>query len=89
MNLTRSQLFSTYNRARAAARQGKLDLKRANKALSILQSKNGAARLQKYHTTTRSCGCPDRAYRHGLVACGHMIAVMIARRAQALGATRG
>ena len=44
--LSRSHLFSIYNRARHAARAGKLDEARVNRALGILQSRDGAARLR-------------------------------------------
>jgi hypothetical protein len=78
--MNKSILMSTYNKAKAAARNGKLDITRTNKALGILMSKNSAARLEKYLTTTRTCSCPDHA-RTGK-PCKHMIARMIEVRSQ-------
>lgn len=70
--MTKSELFRMYNKARSAARQGKLDESRVNSALSVLQSKN----QPEYFTTITSCTCPDRKF-HPRQACKHMIAEMI------------
>jgi hypothetical protein len=74
--MTKSELFTQYNRARAAARKGLLDPKRVNKALGLAQSKT----VRPYLTTTRSCSCPDAA-RHLGQPCKHRIAAMIEYRA--------
>lgn len=78
--MNRSDMMRTYNLARTAARQGKLDPTRTNKALGILQSKDGgASKFDQYLTTTKGCSCPDHA-RTGK-PCKHMIARMIEVRA--------
>lgn len=74
--LTRSEIFTQYNKARAAAKHGKLNAQRVNKALSVLQSKAQS----QYHTTTNSCDCKARVYNPRVV-CGHMIAKMVEYRA--------
>lgn len=71
--MTKSEIFTQYNKARAAARQGKLDPKRVNRALGIAQTK---APEQKYVTTIKTCNCIDHQ-QHPSVACKHMIARMI------------
>lgn len=75
--MDKSKLFTTYNKARKAARQGKLDPKAVNAALSVLQSSTA----RPYHTTTHGCDCPARTYNPGK-ACKHMIAEMIKVRAE-------
>lgn len=72
-NMTKSELFTQYNKARAAAKHGKLDVARVNRALGIAQSKN---RENKYQTTIKSCTCKDHEL-HPAVACKHMVAKMI------------
>lgn len=74
---TKSELFSWYNRARAAARQGKIEAKRVNRALGYLQSGQAQTKWAEYHTTTTFCGCPDHARGH---TCKHQIALMIVKR---------
>ncbi len=54
---TKSEIFSVYNKARKAARQGKLDEDRLNRALGLIQRKDGGAR--PYMTTAKTCTCPD------------------------------
>lgn len=71
--MTKSEIFTQYNKAMAAARQGKLDPKRVNRALGIAQTK---APEQKYITSIKSCNCVDHQ-QHPSVACKHMIARMI------------
>ena len=73
-------VMGMYNKARAAAKQGKLDPIRTNKALGILQSKDaGRAKFAEYRTTTKACSCPD--YHRTGKPCKHMIAKMIEVRA--------
>ena len=69
---TRSAIFTTYNKARKAAHQGKIDGKRLNRALGILQS---AHFPDHYHPTTKDCQCGDHYFTGK--PCKHMIAVMI------------
>lgn len=76
--LSRSRLFSVYNTFRIAARAGKLDVGRVNRALGILQSKAGAARLAHYEASTRGCWREDARRGH---KCKHQIARMIEQRA--------
>lgn len=67
-----SEIMTVYNKARAAARAGKLDEKRVNRALGLLMSKNSN---RPYNTTVKSCDCPDHAiYRN---TCKHMIKNMM------------
>jgi hypothetical protein len=70
--MTKSEIFTQYNKARAAARQGKLDPKRVNRALGIAQTK---ATEQKYITSIKSCTCED--HKRNSTPCKHMIARMI------------
>lgn len=81
-SITKSELFTAYNKARTAARrQGDNKLiDRLNKALGILQSKDYYAgdRLA-YIPTVSACGCKDWEYRHAAKRaytgpCKHMIA---------------
>jgi len=73
--MTKSEIFSMYNKARAAAKKGKLDAGRVNRALGVLQSKQSRG----YQTTIKSCNCEDHK-RHPQVACKHMVAKMIETR---------
>jgi len=77
MEMDKHTLFKIYNKARKAAREGKLDIKRLNRALGILQSKNYT---KSYVTTIRACSCPDWCNHPGQ-PCKHMIAEMIKYRA--------
>jgi hypothetical protein len=70
--MNRSQLFTQYNKARKAAREGKLDPKAVNKALGLCQS----SQERPYFTTTKSCNCPAFVYGNGK-ACKHMVAKML------------
>jgi hypothetical protein len=70
--MTKSEIFTQYNKARSAARQGKLDPKRVDRALGVVQRKAQS----EYITTTRGCSCEDHS-RHPGIACKHMIAKMI------------
>jgi hypothetical protein len=74
--MDKSQIFKWYNKAMAAARQGKLDPKRVNGALSVLQMKEE----RPYHTTIKTCDCPWHKI-HPEAACKHMVAKMILVRA--------
>jgi hypothetical protein len=67
-----SEIFSVYNKARTAARQGLLDEKRVNRALGLLMSKNSN---RPYNTTVKGCDCPDHI-KTGK-ACKHMIKMMM------------
>jgi len=73
--MDKSAIFSEYNRAKAAARSGKLDANRVNRALGILQMKS----TRPYSTTISSCDCQDAQFGH---VCKHRIAKMIERRAE-------
>lgn len=70
--ITKSEIFTQYNKARSAARLGKLDPKRVDRALGVAQLKV----QPEYLTTTKSCSCEDHS-RHPSIACKHMIAKMI------------
>lgn len=80
--ISRSELFTQYNKARAQARRegnGKL-IERLNKALGILQSKAyyQGERIT-YIPTVSACGCKDWEFRHAAKRaysgpCKHMIA---------------
>lgn len=72
-------IFQVYNQAKVAARDGKIDMARLNRALGILQSKNCAERIEKYQASTTSCNCPDHT-KTGK-ACKHMLAAMVIYRA--------
>ncbi len=72
---TRSELMSWYNRARSAARRGKLDIERVNRAFGWLEKK--APHI--YETTIKSCSCPDH-HNKPAIACKHMIGIMILSR---------
>lgn len=92
--LTKSEIFTVYNKMRAAARrEGNLKLiERLNKAVGILLSKDyyQGERLA-YIPTAQSCGCRDwefrntakRAYAGG---CKHMLAEVMMQSALALRA---
>ena len=76
MNRTdKSNLFVAYNKARSAARHGKLDLARVNRALGVAQAKSE----RPYNSTVNSCDCPD--HRKTGKPCKHMIAKMLEVRA--------
>lgn len=82
MLVTLSQKMSIFNKARAAAKHGKLDDQRTRRAFGILLSKDSEQRLTKYQTTSQSCNCPDRK-QHPEQSCKHMIAkMMLVRLAQ-------
>ena len=70
---TKSAIFTTYNKARKAARQGKIDGARLNRALGILLSKSYP---HQYNTTIKTCDCPD-SRRHPEIVCKHRLAAMI------------
>jgi len=64
---TKSEIFTAYNKARAAARKAgdakRID--RLNKALGILLSSNYYTTDKAgYQSTTNSCGCNDMKYRN-------------------------
>lgn len=72
--MNKSKLFSVYNKARVAARNGRLDTGRVNRALGVAQSKNA----RPYNTTITSCDCPDSLYRGA--TCKHRVALMMQKR---------
>lgn len=73
-----SKLFSVYNKAKAAARKGKLEIGRVNRAFGILQSKAGLSGINReYHSSVSWCQCHD-ALRGNI--CKHRIAHMMAQR---------
>ena len=64
---TKSEIFTAYNIARAAARRAgetkRID--RLNKALGVLLSANYyTGEKAGYQPTINSCGCKDMQYRH-------------------------
>lgn len=64
---TKSEIFTAYNKARAAARRdGDLKrIERLNKALGILLSADYfTGEKAGYAPTINSCGCKDFQYRH-------------------------
>lgn len=83
--LTKSEIFSAYNRIRAFARKHPeiIDPARVNRALGILQSKSYyAGERAEYQPSEHSCGCKDwefkNAKRRGYTgACKHMIAELM------------
>jgi len=80
--ISKSELFSAYNKARAAARRAgdTKRIERLNKALGILQSKNYyTGERIAYTPTTHSCGCKDWQFRFAKKRaytgeCKHMLA---------------
>jgi len=74
--MTKSEIFTQYNKARSTGVLNGLEPKRVNRALGILQSADGGElKFEKYHTTVKSCGCIDSQRNH---TCKHRIARMIA-----------
>lgn len=71
---TRSEIFTVYNFARHAARLGKLDQGRVNRALGLVLS----GERRPYLTSVAGCTCPD-SRNH---VCKHRIAKMIEYRIQ-------
>lgn len=71
--MTKSQIFTQYNKARQAARLGKLDAARVNRALGLLQSRTP----RPYATTVKGCDCEDSRRGH---VCKHRIAAMMTVR---------
>ena len=81
-NITKSEIFTAYNKARSQARKAG-DMKlidRLNKALGILQSKAYyAGDRVLYIPTVTGCGCKDWEFRHAAKRgyagpCKHMLA---------------
>jgi len=69
-----SLAFTVYNKARTAARQGRIDEKRLNRALGLVLS----GKQRPYNTTLHSCDCPD--YRRTGKPCKHIIRGWIEQR---------
>lgn len=66
-NPTKSEIFTAYNIARAAARRAgdTKRIERLNKALGVLLSANYyTGEKASYQPTTNSCNCNDMKYRH-------------------------
>lgn len=64
---TKSEIFTAYNKARAAARRAgeTKKIQRLNKALGVLLSANYyTGDKADYAPTINSCGCKDMQYRH-------------------------
>lgn len=75
--MNRSALFRAYNHARRAAREGRIDRARLNRALGLaLRKANG----KTYRTSLRGCDCRD-AQLHPYVICKHRLALMLQKRA--------
>ena len=74
--VSKSQIWTVYNHARAAANRGKIDPKRLNRALGLAQSKTP----RPYATTIHSCNCQDHT-RHPEIACKHILEAMLIYRA--------
>lgn len=70
---TKSEIFSIYNKARKAARQGKLNPAHVNKALGLLLS----GKERPYVTTLKTCTCPN--WRSG-IPCKHQVKRMMEYR---------
>jgi hypothetical protein len=84
---TKSEIFTAYNKARAAARKAgdTKKIERLNKALGILLSKSYYTNEKAdYMPTYFSCGCKDWQYRHAARRdyhgpCKHMLAETLLR----------
>lgn len=82
---SKSEVFRVYNKAKKAANEGKLEAKRVNRALGLVQKpETMAERVSFYGTTVSGCGCPDFYWRNLHLPpeaprrpCKHMIAVMM------------
>lgn len=78
--ITKSEIFSVYNRARTFARRNPsiLDPGRVNRALGIVQRVMAGSYRWEYATTHDHCTCADSTYRR--VTCKHSIALMLLQR---------
>lgn len=74
--MTKSEVFTQYNKANGAVKNGKLEQGRVNRALGIVQTK---AEDIRYTTTIGTCTCPDSIYRP-TQTCKHRVALMIDQR---------
>jgi hypothetical protein len=92
-NQTQADRMTAYNYAKwYGKRTGQFETGRVDRALSYLMSGKAEPAWEKYQTTLRDCGCPDRqgavADEHGDIKaswkgvqfCKHMIAQMIDRK---------
>ncbi len=93
-HLTKSEIFTAYNKMRAAARRdGNVkQIERLNQALGILLSKEyySGSRVA-YIPTAHSCGCKDWEFRFAakrayVGGCKHMLAESMMQSALALRA---
>jgi hypothetical protein len=75
----RSRLFVAYNAARRAAKAGRLDKRRLDRALGLALRKTYT---QTYTTTLRGCSCRDAEIHPG-VWCKHRLALALRRKAEA------
>jgi len=76
-NLTKSEIFRWYNKAKAFARKNPhlVDPKRVDRALGILQTKGDYFEIHPWSASGTRCDCPDSLYRR--VVCKHSIALLI------------
>ena len=74
----RSALFTQYNRAKVAARKGKLEIKRVHRAMGLAISETLTGTKRPYETTVKTCNCPDARRGH---TCKHRIKEMLIQRA--------
>jgi len=79
VNAERSRLFVAYNHARRAAKLGRLEKRRLDRALGLAMRRD---QTPKYHTTLRGCSCRD-AEIHPSVWCKHRLALALRRKAEA------
>lgn len=79
MNTERSRLFVAYNHARRAAKAGRLEKRRLDRALGLALRKDQRPR---YHTTLHGCSCRD-AEIHPRAWCKHRLALALRRKAEA------
>ena len=79
-NLTKSEIFRWYNKAKAFARKNPqlVDPKRVDRALGILQTKGNYFEAHPWNASVTHCDCPDTLYRR--VVCKHSVAMMILSR---------
>lgn len=76
----RSALFTAYNRGRRAAREGRIERRRLDRALGLAQRK---AASPNYRTDLRACSCPDFSFRGARIHfCKHQLALALRRRTQ-------
>jgi hypothetical protein len=77
VNTERSRLFVAYNHARRAAKTGRLERRRLDRALGLALRKDQTPR---YHTTLHGCSCRDAEIHPGAI-CKHRLKLMLVLRA--------